>query len=285
MIRESWFRRRDGIFPLKLHAEKRSTQEREYLVIAPKGYFRNPSLTGPLASSWPHMSPFQTPTAVAAVIPAYNAAQQIGDLVRRTQAILPQVLVVDDGSHDTTSQETQQAGAQLITFPTNHGKGYVLRTAFETLFQQGFSAVVTLDADGQHLPEEIPVLLKAWQDGADLVLGSRAQLFAELPLLRRAGNWLSAKLVSGLIGQRLPDVQTRFRLYTHKVITITGFPEPRFEAESAIVVRAVRHHFRVVSVPIRLGQADGTSTSHYRRWQDTLRIGVAIARTRLEKSS
>jgi glycosyltransferase involved in cell wall biosynthesis len=219
-------------------------------------------------------------TAVA--IPALQAAASIADIVRRTRAVLPDVLVVDDGSSDGTAQAARGAGAEVLTHTENRGKGAALVTAFGTLFGRGFDDVVTLDADGQHLPEEIPVLLKAAASGADLVLGTREHLFAEMVPARRVANRLSSWAISWAAGQPLADVQTGFRLYTRRLLEHTGFPEPRFDAESAVVVRAARGGFTIVTVPVRLGFADGRTTSHFRPLVDSVRIARSVARARFE---
>lgn len=218
---------------------------------------------------------------IAIALPAFQAAATIVDVVERSLAVLPTVLVVDDGSQDETAELARQAGAEVLRLPENLGKGNALRTAFAHLFDAGFDRVVTLDADGQHLPEEIPVLLGA-APGADLVLGTRDHLFAQMGGLRRISNRLSSRLIARLAGFELSDIQTGFRLYTRGLIEATGFPEPRFQAESAVVVRAGRLGLRVRSVPVQLGAADGRSTSHYRPLVDGLRIGWAVARAKLE---
>jgi glycosyltransferase involved in cell wall biosynthesis len=219
-------------------------------------------------------------TAVA--IPALQAAGSISDIVRRTRAVLPDVLVVDDGSSDATADAARVAGAEVLTHAVNRGKGAALVTAFGTLFGRGFEAVITLDADGQHLPEEIPVLLEAAASGADLVLGTREHLFAEMVPARRVANRLSSWAISWAAGQPLADVQTGFRLYTRRLVEKTGFPEPRFDAESAVVVRAARRGFTIVTVPVRLGFADGRTTSHFRPLVDSMRIARSVARARFE---
>ena len=221
-------------------------------------------------------------TRIAAAIPAFQAAASVADVVRRTRAVIEEVLVVDDGSTDGTGDAARGAGADVVAHPANRGKGAALVTAFRTLFGRGCDAVVTVDADSQHLPEEIPRLLEAARGGADLVLGTRDHLFAEMVAARRVANRLSSWAISWAAGQRLSDVQTGFRLYTRRVVEATGFPETRFDAESAVVVRASRRGFRIVTVPVRLGFADGRTTSHYRPLVDSLRIARSVMRARLE---
>ena len=133
------------------------------------------------------------------------------------------VLVVDDGSRDGTASAARATGAEVHVLPNNRGKGAALRAAFDILFSNGFTGVVTLDADGQHLPEEIPRLLEAAGD-ADLVLGTRDHLFGEMSALRRCSNRLSSRAISWAAGQPVSDVQTGFRFYARELIERTGFP-------------------------------------------------------------
>lgn len=220
---------------------------------------------------------------IAALVPAYQAGRTVAEVVERTLAVLGRVLVVDDGSEDDTGERAAAAGAEVTRLEINRGKGRALRTGFESLFGRGVEAVVTLDADGQHLPEEIPLLVRSFLLGTDLVLGARDHLFDQMVPLRRLSNYLSSKAISLAAGEPIADVQTGFRLYSRRLFERVRFPEPRFEAESAVVVRAARSGLRIRSVPIRLAEPDGRSTSHYRPIVDSLRIAIAVTRARLER--
>ncbi len=232
---------------------------------------------------------------IAAVIPAYDAAASVGDVVRRTLAVVPDLLVIDDGSRDGTGDRAREAGAVVVRHEVNRGKGCALATAFAALFDARparparsgepdpprLDGVVTIDADGQHLPEEVPKLLAAAEAGADLVLGTRDALFGQMSAVRRTSNRLSSWAISQAAGAPLPDVQTGFRFYSRRLHERVGFPPGRFESESAVVVRAARAGLVVVGVPVRLGFADGRCTSHYRPLADSLRIARAVIGARL----
>jgi len=220
--------------------------------------------------------------SVAIAIPAYQAEPSIADIVTRSLALRPDVLVIDDGSDDETGRRAGEAGAEVVSFPANRGKGCALRTAFRTLFERGFDAVVTVDADGQHLPEQIPVLLNEFERGADLVLGTRDHLFDQMFWVRRLSNRLSSSAISFAAGQPFSDIQTGFRLYSRALFETISFPESRFEAESAVVVRASRRGLAIRTVPVEMGNPDGRLTSHYRPLIDSLRIASAVTRARFD---
>lgn len=172
----------------------------------------------------------------------------------------------------------------LVRHEFNRGKGAGLATGVKKLLADGAEGVVTLDADGQHLPEEVPKLLEAVEGSgemADIVLGTRDHLFAEMSKLRRNSNRISSRLISFAAGTPLGDIQTGFRYYSRRVLEDVGFPGTGFEAESAIVVTAARRGFSIKSVPVELGFADGRGTSHYRPLADSVRIALAVIRARL----
>lgn len=219
---------------------------------------------------------------IAAAIPAYEAAATVAAVVAGTRPHVADLVVVDDGSHDGTGDAARAAGAEVLVHPRNLGKGRALRTAFDTLFARGADAVVTLDADGQHRPDQIPFLIDGAGLGADLVLGTRDHVFDAMSAVRRASNRWSSVAISAVAGVQLRDIQTGFRLYTRGLVDACGFPEPRFEAESAVIIRAARRGLRIEIVPVRMDVVDGRATSHYRPLVDSLRIAVAVAKARLE---
>ncbi len=214
---------------------------------------------------------------VVVVIPAYQAAATIRDVITRTQATLPsaQIIVVDDGSTDGTGDAGRATRTTLITHPRNRGKGAALRTGIRESTARGASVVVTIDADAQHPPEEIPRLLQPILEGrSDLVLGARKRDQA-MPISRRFTNWLSATLASRIGGQPVRDAQTGFRAFTREVAERVQPAGNRYEYEANFLLDALRAGFRVVSVDVPTIYG---ARSHFRAWGDTWRMARAFAR-------
>jgi len=148
---------------------------------------------------------------ITAVIPAYNAEKTIGNIVKRTKKYVNEVIVVDDGSRDSSALIAKKEGAKVVIHPRNLGKA----AAIVTGLKQAKGIIVTLDADLQHLPEEIPKLVEPVQEGtADLCLGSRFLGNPEsMPLHRKFTNYLSKVAIRIRTGQWITDVQSGFRAF------------------------------------------------------------------------
>jgi glycosyltransferase involved in cell wall biosynthesis len=205
----------------------------------------------------------------------------VGDVVRGCKTIVADVAVVDDGSADDTGAVAAAAGARVIRHPQNRGKGAALKTGFAYALEQGYEAVVTLDADGQHLPREIPKFLQRREEtGADLIIGGRAHLFDQMLPRRRLANRFSAWSIARASRTGITDSQSGYRLYSANLLRSVRLRSDGFDLESEVIVRAGRDGFKVMTTPIDLGFVDGLSTSHYKPLMDTLRIAWTVARAR-----
>ena len=219
---------------------------------------------------------------VMALIPALNAEGTLPSVLLGVLEQLQDVVVVDDGSTDRTGDVARAHGVTVLRHAVNRGKGGALKTGFAHALENGFDAVITLDADGQHLPAQIPKFLAAHaESGADLIIGGRAHLFAQMLPRRRMANRFSAWVIAKCSGARVTDSQSGFRLYSAHLLRSIRLRTEGFDMESEVIVRAGRKGFRVITIPIDLGFVDGLSTSHYKPLKDTLRIAWTVTRARL----
>jgi len=215
----------------------------------------------------------------AAVIPAYNEAKHLADVVRRTRQELDHVLVVDDGSTDDTAAQARTAGAEVLVHSENRGKGESIKAGLRYWLERGFSWVVILDADGQHLPEEIERMLdQAGADGADLLIGNRMNDVGSMPLVRRVVNRYMSNKISRVCGQQIPDTQCGFRMLHRDLIPSVLVGTNRFDYETEMLILASRKGFRIASVPITTVYSDEVSSIHPVR--DTLRFFKLMKRYR-----
>lgn len=215
---------------------------------------------------------------VLALIPALNAERTLPKIVEETRRQVEPVIVIDDGSSDRTGDVARAAGATVLRHEVNRGKGAALKTGFAWALENGYDGVITLDADGQHLPSEIPKFLAA---RGDLIIGGRDHLFQHMLPRRRNANRFSAWCISKCAGVRVPDSQSGFRFYSAELLRALQLRADGFDMESEVIVRAGRRGFRILTIPIDLGFVDGISTSHYKPLKDTLRIAWTVTRTRL----
>jgi len=222
-------------------------------------------------------------TALAArtcvVIPALNESLRIREVVTGALAHCPNVIVIDDGSDDGTSECIADLPIVLLRHATRRGKGACLREGFAEALARGFDGALTMDGDGQHLADDIPRLFDAAvrYPGA-LVIGSRLRKRAQQPIHRRLANEFGDWGISWGCGYRIADTQSGQRYYPANVCALQDVPGENFVFEAQILITASRElGVRVVSVPIESryqgpGAAAQFRKSHFRPLQDLWRI-------------
>jgi glycosyltransferase involved in cell wall biosynthesis len=207
---------------------------------------------------------------ICILIPAYNAQETLGFVLKKIKPLKIDTVVVDDGSSDETKRVALENGARLVGHPLNLGKGAALRTGFQYILQRDYHMVITLDADGQHDPSEIPSLLKIFQSvKPDILIASRAAEFGKMTFLRRFWNRLGVKAVARLCHSDITDSQSGFRLIRTEVLKGVDLFTSRFETELELLINACKRGFSVLSVPIKTQNVDGTGSSHFRPVVDT----------------
>jgi glycosyltransferase involved in cell wall biosynthesis len=200
-----------------------------------------------------------------AVVPAYNEAATITRVVSSLRRHAPEfdVLVIDDGSTDETSELARAAGARVVRSPFNLGIGGAVQTGFVFAHEGGYELMVQVDGDGQHDPQELDKLLDAMGPGVDMVCGSRFLVKGEYlaPVSRRAGIHVFAWLLSHFVGQPVTDPTSGFRLYNRRAIKLFADDYPHDYPEVEAVLMLHHHRLRMREVPVRMFQRGGGTSS------------------------
>lgn len=187
-----------------------------------------------------------------AVIPAYNEEKMVGGVVRATLPFVDEVVVIDDGSVDMTSDVARAAGACVFRHVINRGLGASLGTGIEAALRRGADTVVTLDADGQHDPTEIVRLTSLIEKGlAEAVLGSRLLGAKGMPFRRRLFNHFGSWLTFLMFGIYVTDTQSGFRAFSRDAAERIRLRSNLWEVSSEIVAEIRRRNIRMAEVPIR----------------------------------
>jgi glycosyltransferase involved in cell wall biosynthesis len=202
--------------------------------------------------------------AILALIPAYEEGPRIGAVVEAARRYLP-VVVIDDGSTDDTADRARAAGATVIRQVPNAGKGAALRSGFRHALEAGAPAVVTLDADGQHDPAEIPAFLERFEARrAELIIGQRD--LRAMPPVRRLSNTVGGVTLAVALGRWVPDNQSGYRLIGRTLMrALLDSDEQGFEFEVEMIARCLALGLPIDSVPIRTIYAG--EPSHIRPWR------------------
>jgi glycosyltransferase involved in cell wall biosynthesis len=214
---------------------------------------------------------------ILALIPAYNESQHIAKVITQASSFLP-ILVVDDGSTDGTSDIVKQTGASLIEVKPNQGKGNALKTGFTWALKQGYDGVLTLDADGQHDPLEIPTFLQEIENThPDLVIGYRD--FSSMPMVRRFANTAGRVLFSWAMRQPIRDNQSGYRYISARLMKESMDSKlSSFEFEVENILTCLQNEMILSWVPIKTIYAD--EKSHIQPIKHTINFIALVNRVR-----
>jgi glycosyltransferase involved in cell wall biosynthesis len=215
----------------------------------------------------PRFHPAATSDRWLAVVPAYNEADTVGNVIRALHREAPDfdVVVIDDGSTDATTARAEDAGADVLRLPFNLGIGGAVQAGFTYARERGYDYVVQVDGDGQHDPAEIATLQAAMAEtpGIDMICGTR---FATdtgymAPISRRTGIHIFAFMLSRLVGQPVTDPTSGFRLYNRRAIQLFARDYPHDYPEVEAVLMLHHHRLRMREVAVRMFQRGGGVSS------------------------
>lgn len=208
-----------------------------------------------------------------ALIPAFNEAPYIANVVDGARQHVTEVVVIDDGSGDGTADIARAAGATCLQLPRNYGKASALRAGIAFAREHNFSYVITIDGDGQHLPEDIPAMLRvAEETGADLVIGARCFNRALMPRSRYFSNIIGSRLASALVGCEIRDSQSGFRLFRLDKLDEAKLRSRCYELEMEILIKMARSGCTIAHAPVRMVYNDGQARSKMKPVRDTVRV-------------
>ena len=228
-----------------------------------------------------------------AVVPAYNEAATVGGVIAALRRAAPDfdVLVIDDGSLDDTAGRARAEGARVVRHPFNLGIGGAVQSGFQYAREERYDQMVQVDGDGQHDPGEIAKLLAVGEEhpDVDMVCGSRflsAEHRYPAPISRRTGIHVFAFLLSRLVGQRVSDPTSGFRLYNRRAIELFARDYPHDYPEVEAVLMLHHHRLTMREVPVRMFERGGgrssisSGKSAYYMIKVLLALFVALGRRR-----
>jgi glycosyltransferase involved in cell wall biosynthesis len=228
-----------------------------------------------------------------AVVPAYNESATIAHVVERLRAEAPHfdVVVIDDGSTDDTTELAEAAGATVVKLPFNLGIGGAVQAGFVYALENGYEFMAQVDGDGQHEAGELDRLTEAMGDGSglDMVCGSRFlsnDFEYPAPISRRTGIHIFAFLLSRIVGQKVSDPTSGFRLYNRRAITLFARDYPHDYPEVEAVLMLHHHRLTMKEIPVQMRERGGgqssisTGKSAYYMIKVLLALFVGLARAR-----
>ncbi len=215
-------------------------------------------------------------------MPAYDVEGTIGEVVTDTLKYVNKVFVADDGSSDQTARIASHAGADVISIAENRGKGHALKVLFQRAIDEGYEAVISMDADGQHDPKEIPRFIEAHRaDPQAVIVGSRMHASDKIPRARYNSMHIARFFISYAANQFIEDTQCGYRVYPLTLISNLRLTQGRYVTESELLIKAGDSGGRVTTIPI--GTIYGDHVSHFRPVLDVTFITAYIISYQLLK--
>ncbi len=211
------------------------------------------------------------------IIPTYNNATKIEEVIKGVLAITRNIMIVNDGSTDNTSEILHKFSEILVvSYIKNKGKGYALRKGFRKAFESGYSFAITIDSDGQHDPHDIDSFLKAHKEAPEaIIVGARKNIEGEVPGKNSFANRFSNFWFAVITGNELEDTQSGYRLYPLGKIGKMKFVTTKYEFELEVLIRAIWKNIPVISVPIKaIYPPKEERITHFRPLRDFFRISV-----------
>lgn len=212
------------------------------------------------------------------VIPAYNEAKGLADFLPAVKEKNLSLLVVDDGSTDSTYQIASQYADVTLKNQRNFGKGLALKRGIDYLInEKDFDYLITMDADGQHSSEDLDIFITETYSGSPFVIGNRMENPADMPRLRVVTNKIMSWLISKIAKQKIIDSQCGFRLIKREVLESLKIRTKKFEVESEMLIGASQSGFPIKSVAIKSIYSNNSS-SKIKPFADTFRFIKFILR-------
>ncbi|MCX5699086.1 MAG: glycosyltransferase family 2 protein [Candidatus Omnitrophica bacterium] len=188
---------------------------------------------------------------ICVIIPTYNESRAIEDLINQITKLGLEVIIIDDGSTDDTVKIAAACGAKVLANQRNMGKGASLIKGYNFALARGFEAVISMDGDGQHAPDDLLAFIrKAQTSQSALIVGNRMGMAKGMPVLRMITNILMSKFISLIVKQHIPDTQCGFRLVKKEVLQRMDLSTSKYETESEVLIKAAHLGFKIESIPV-----------------------------------
>jgi glycosyltransferase involved in cell wall biosynthesis len=220
---------------------------------------------------------------VLVTIPAYNEEKTIAGVIKEIKDVMDtskyecQIIIVDDGSTDSTAENAKKAGAVVYSHPKNYGLAEAFKSEMKKCLELGADIIVHTDADGQYKAEEIPKLIEEVKAGNDLVLASRFKGQIEsMPMMKRLGNKAFSIVISQIIHQKISDAQTGFRAFTKEVAKLPITSTYTYTQEQ--IIRASKAKFKIKEVPAHFAKRGGKSRLMKNPFDYAIKAGVNLLR-------